>query len=283
METAEGLGVAPAKASITEKMKIWWLNHPWVVRLYLGGAMCMLSHLILFLRSPNSFPSNVALYAGSALLVIAFLGDAYEWLTPKIGTIFIKVSASAVGAIVLAVASGVGRTMVNGATHQQPSLFPVSTALLTLISVVPVTATLLATIGAIPAIFFFFWAIFKYAKRKVQLDTIISTARGLGGIIAVFGALTFSSNSSAIYPAMQKVAAYSAFFFDLQKYDSCAPLEDDRVSRINDSLVVIGRITETGPQFVRRTCLLQAETTVLAPPRASIETQKPASKRASLE
>ena len=63
MEVAEGLDAAPAKASIAEKVKTWWLNHHWVIRLYLGGAVCMLAsialsldHQALFLQMWPSMP-----------------------------------------------------------------------------------------------------------------------------------------------------------------------------------------------------------------------------------
>ncbi|WP_144410825.1 hypothetical protein [Xanthomonas arboricola] len=268
MEVAEGLDAAPAKASNAEKVKTWWLSHHWVIRLYLGGAVCMLASIALSLRSPGSFSSDVAFYASCSLLAIAFLGDTYAWVMPKLAHPLMKISVTVFGAIALTAAAGVGRVVVNEATSQQASLFPTSSALLSLLSIVPVTATLMTVLGAIPAFLAMGWGLLKLSRSEAtngHLDVIVTLIRGLSAFVVLFGASALSNSQSVVYPAMRWVAAYSAFFLDLQQDAACAPLEGDKVARINDSLILVGRLTEAGPQFVRRTCALTPESTALRP------------------
>ncbi|WP_407461524.1 hypothetical protein ABFU06_05135 [Xanthomonas campestris pv. raphani] len=268
MEVAEGLDAAPVKASIAEKVKTWWLNHHWVIRLYLGGAACMLAATALSFRSTNSFSSHVAFHASCALLVCAFLGDAYTWAVPKLGHPFMKILVTVFGAVAVTAAAGVSKIVVNQATSQQASLFPTSSALLTLLSLVPVLATLVTALGTILAFLGIALGLFKFFRSKAtrgQLDVIVTMTRGLAAFVVIFGASALANSESLIYPAMRWVAARSAFFFDLQKDDACAPLDGDRVSRINDNLVLVGRLTEAGPQFVRRACALTPESTILRP------------------
>ncbi len=268
MDTQETLCAAQEKTSLAEKTKLWWLGHHWTVRLYLGGATCMLASIALFHRSPNTLPSDVAAYASCALLITAFLGDAYAWAVPKLGQPMMKFSLTVFGATALTAATGVGRTIVNEATTQQPSLFPTTSALLSLLSVVPVITTSLTVLGAVPALVGLGWGFFKLSRSKAtgsQFDVVVTLIRGFAALTLVLGASALSSSESPVYPGLRWVAAQSAFFSDLQRDDACAPLDGDRVSRINDDLVVVGRLTEDGPQFVRRTCALSAETTVLRP------------------
>ncbi|WP_355505480.1 hypothetical protein RZV16_16320 [Xanthomonas cannabis] len=285
MEVAEGLDTAPPKASIAERVKTRWLNHHWVIRLYLGGAVCMLASIALFLKSPGSFSSDVAFYASCSLLAIAFLGDTYAWVMPRLAHPLMKISVAVFGAIAVAAATGVGRVVVNEATSQQASLFPTSNALLSLLSIVPVTATLMTVLGAIPAFLAMAWGLLKLSRSeatKSQLDVIVTLIRGLSAFVVLFGASALSNSQSVVYPTMRWVAVYSAFFLDLQQDAACAPLEGDKVTRINDNLVLVGRLTEAGPQFVRTACALTAESTPLrpqAPGRISSppEQSKPAS------
>ncbi|MEB1661119.1 hypothetical protein VDR28_22060, partial [Xanthomonas campestris pv. campestris] len=123
-------------------------------------------------------------------------------------------------------------------------------------------------LGAIPAFLAMGWGLLKLARSEAKnghLDVIVTMIRGLSAFVVLFGASALSNNQSVVYPAMRWVAAYSAFFLDLQQDSACAPLEGDKVARINDSLILVGRLTEAGPQFVRRTCALTPESTALRP------------------
>ncbi|WP_406753786.1 hypothetical protein [Stenotrophomonas maltophilia] len=266
METEEWQSAESTKAPFGERVTTWWLTRPWTVRLYLAGGSCMLVSIALFLKTPNSPSSDVATYASCALLVSAFLGDAYAWVVARLPHPLMKLATAVFGAIALATATGVARVVVNEATGQQASHFPTSSALLSLLSLVPVIAATTTILGAIPALLGMAWGFHKLSRSKAtggQLDVIITLIRGFSAFVVLIGASTLSSSNSVIYPAMQWVAVHSAFFFDLQEDDACAPLEGDRVSRINDDLVVIGRLTDSGPQFVRRACALLPETTPL--------------------
>ncbi|WOB25453.1 MULTISPECIES: hypothetical protein [Xanthomonas] len=185
---------------------------------------------------------------------------------PKLAHPLMKISVTVFGAIALAAATGVGRVVVNEATSQQASLFPTSSALLSLLSIVPVTATLMTVLGAIPAFLAMGWGLLKLSRSEAtngHLDVIVTLIRGLSAFVVLFGASALSNSQSVVYPAMRWVAAYSAFFLDLQQDAACAPLEGDKVARVNDNLVLVGRLTEAGPQFARKACALAPEATVL--------------------
>lgn len=103
--------------------------------------------------------------------------------------------------------------------------------------------------------------------KPKDFDMLLSFARvaGLIGIAAAAGQLI--SPPTRLNEGLETAARYSAFFLDMVPDGTCAPIEGDRVARINDSLVIVGRMTEDGLQFVRKDCALAADAAALKPPR----------------
>ncbi|MFA4635954.1 hypothetical protein P1999_05815 [Xanthomonas perforans] len=242
----------------------------------------MLISVALFTLSPKSLSAGVAIYSACILFASSFLREAYTTLIPKLNEPIVKMAVTVIGVIALATATGISRFTVNEATGQDAIHFPSTLALLVPFSFIPVLAALVTILGAAAIVLGFLWALTKaLVKRSTpsDLDFFLNLARVFAGFVIVTAAASALDNSSFIYPATRWVASQSVFFLDLQDDPACAPAKGDRVTRINDGLVIVGRVTESGLQFVRRACPLQAETTVLAPPKAQAEARKSSSER----
>lgn len=249
-------------------MKNWWLENRPTVRLYLGGIACMLLSIALFLHGPRSLASDVATYAGCALLASAFLTECYYWTVERLNYPLMKLAITVLGVVTLAAATGVSKITVNDATGQDPSYFTSAVTLLVPLSFVPVAAALVIILGTFGVIIGLIWGLAKLgtASSKVRdLDLFITLTRILSGFVIVIIASAVLNSSSFIYPSMRWVASHSALYFDMYEGSGCSADVRDRVGRVNDDLVVIGRMTNSGPQFMRASCPLRPQNTVLAP------------------
>jgi hypothetical protein len=269
MENKETAPTATAPG-IGTRLKTWWLGHPGVIRLYLGGIGCSLIAIALMITGPKSLATNVAFYAAFTLLAIAFLREIYIWVLPKLELPLVKLAIAAVGVMAAAAATGISRMTVSDATGQAPEQFSTTIALLVPLSFISVLALITSTVGVVILSLAMIWAFAKVGITKssiVELDMVLMIARIVAGIVVVVGAASLLSPSSFFNPSMKWVAGYSAYLFDLQPDPSCAPTDGDRVARINDDLVIIGRATDDGLQFVRKACAIAAEGSELRPPR----------------
>lgn len=100
----------------------------------------MLLSIALFLHDPRSLASDVATYAGCALLASAFLTECYYWTVDRLNYPLMKLAITVLGVVTLAAATGVSKVTVNDATGQDPSYFTSAVALLVPLSFVPVAA-----------------------------------------------------------------------------------------------------------------------------------------------
>lgn len=228
----------------------------------------MLLSIALFFHDPRSLPSDVARYAACALLASAFLTESYYWTVGKINYPLMKLAITVLGVVTLAAATGVSKITVNDATGQDPSYFTSAVALLVPLSFVPVAAALVIILGTVGVIIGLVWGLAKLgtpASKVDDLDLFLSLTRIFSGFVIVAIASALLSSSSFIYPSMRWVASHSALFFDMHEGTGCSTDARDRVRRVNDNLVVIGRMTISGPQFVRVSCPLGPQSTILAP------------------
>ncbi|WP_155616904.1 hypothetical protein [Xanthomonas translucens] len=273
---------AVKRQTLYSKATTWWSRRKPAVQLYLGGTAFLLTSIALFTISPKSLSAEVAIYSSCILFASSFLREAYTTIIPKLNEPIVKLTVTVIGVVALSTATGISRITVNEATGQDATHFPSTLALLVPFSFVPVLAALVTILGAAAIVLGFLWTLTKaLVKRSMpsDLDFLLNLARVFAGFIIVIAAASVLDNSSFIYPATRWVASHSAFSLDLQDDPACAPAKGDRVTRINDGLVIVGRVTESGLQFVRRACPLQAETTVLAPPKAQAEVRKSSSQR----
>lgn len=226
------------------------------------------------LPRPKSLASNVTTYAGCALLASAFLTECYYWTVERLNYPLMKLAITVLGVVTLAAATGVSKITVNDATGQDPSYFTSAVALLVPLSFVPVAAALVIILGTFGVIIGLIWGLAKLGttSSKVRdLDLVITLTRIFSGFVIVTIAGALLSTSSFIYPSMRWVASHSALFFDMYEGAGCSADTRDRVGRVNDDIVVIGRMTISGPQFMRVSCPLGPQSTALAPYPPEVE------------
>lgn len=270
MEDNETAVTTASTPGISTRLKTWWLGHAGVIRLYLGGMGCLLIATALGITDQKALATHVAFYAAFTLLALPFLREIYIWVLPKFELSLVKLAIAAVGVMAAAAATGISRMTVSDATGQAPEQFSTTVALLIPLSFIPVLALIVLAVGAVMSLLALIWMFGTMAftkSRPFSLELVLMVARTIAGVVVVFGAASVVSPSSFFNPFVKWVAGHSAYLFDLQPDPSCAPDDGDRVARINDDLVIIGRATDDGLQFVRKACAIAAEDSELRPPQ----------------
>lgn len=250
-----------------------WNGNSAVVRLYRAGLTFGIAALIACLIDPNQLATELTVYVTFAFLMLGFAHEVYVWTLPQIDRPLVKLVMAALGLTIGAAATGLSRIIVVSATGQDPATFPTTVALLVPISFVHVVAALIALV-AISALFLavIAAAVFLFIPKAVlEKIWIFNEAFALARFLALIGILVsccyLIQPSSIVYQSARWIAGVSAYVFDLQPNPSCSPVVGDRVGRINDDVVVIGRETAEGLQFVRKRCEIEAEATELRAPK----------------
>lgn len=254
-------------SSALDRFWTWWFGQPITIRLYqLGFWLILLSIVLTSSTRTRAIAYDAPLFLGCILWGAAFLREAYVWMVPKLSWPLVKITVGAIGVTAAAAATGVSRSAVSEATGQDAAHFGTTIALLAPLSFIPVLVTILSLMGIVALPLAMLWALTKAGQSGMSFLVKLARVGGAAGIVLGAGSLMSSTNSLA--PVMNWVAGYSAYGFDMRKDIGCAPTEGDRVVRINDDLVIVGRITEAGPRFVRNECPLVAEAMELPPPEA---------------
>ncbi|WP_169795581.1 hypothetical protein [Lysobacter antibioticus] len=268
---AEGISMAsviPRRAGAAlERGGQWWNSLKDVVQLYFAGAMLVVVWFCLAYVDPKSFPAEVVFGIAVTVFGIAFVLEAYRWIVAKLDLPFVKWAVAVLGVMAAAVASGASALTVNEATGQDPAHFKASIALLAPLSFVPVLAVLVMIFTLISTPFLLFGWLGKHALSRGRIrdsDVLMPLAR-LVGVVVVASLASFVA-SPPITSGVRGLAGYSALFLDMHYDPACATDRDDRVVRVNDEIVIVGRITDQGPRYVRRACPLSAESIELPPP-----------------
>jgi len=131
----------------------------------------MLLSIALFLHDPRSLASDVATYAGCALLASAFLTECYYWTVERLNYPLMKLAITVLGVVTLAAATGVSKITVNDATGQDPSYFTSAVALLVPLSFVPVAAALVIILGTFGVIIGLIWGLAKLGTASSKVWT----------------------------------------------------------------------------------------------------------------
>ncbi|MBO9739435.1 hypothetical protein J7432_10515 [Xanthomonas axonopodis pv. begoniae] len=201
-----------------------------------------------------------------ALFGLCFLKEAYDWVVSKLQPPLVKLLMPAGGVMAAAAATGVSRMAVNEARGQDPVAFTTTVAFLVPLSFVPVLEALIAVGGifVLPATLIggLGKAAYTWTKPK-DLEVLLSFARMIGCVTVIVVSTSLLNASSFIFPTLRWLAGHGAMMFDLQPNTACAEDSKDRVLRLTDDVVILGRTTDDGLRFVRRTCALQAESTLL--------------------
>lgn len=257
----------------TARWILRWNGNSAVTRLYYAGLTFGFAAAIGWFIDPNQLATEVTAYATFALLMMGFVHEIYAWALPQIDRPLVKILIAALGLTIGAAATGLSRIIVSSATGQDPATFSTSVALLVPISFVHVIAALIALVGSL-ALFstmiaaFILLLIEVFVKKKIfEFNRPLALARLLALIGVVGSCYYLMQPSSIVYQSARWIAGVSAYAFDLHPNPSCSPVVGDRVARINDEVVVIGRETAEGLQFVRKRCEIAAETTQLRAPK----------------
>lgn len=257
------------RPGLLASLKTRWAGIRPIGQVYLIAVACFLIGATIFLVHSNHDAARIGCYLSFFLFAAGFLREAYAWILPKLQLPLVKLLVAAGSVTAAAAATGVSRMAVNEATGQDPAAFATTVAFLVPISFVPVLAALIAIAGAfvIPGTILgsLGKAMITWSK-PTDLDVILSLARVIGCLAVITSAASLLSATSFLFPAMEWLAGRSALTFDLQPNKACGEVKGDRVLRLNDELVIVGRVTNDGVQFVRRACPLSAEDTPLRPP-----------------
>lgn len=252
-----------------ERLWLWWSSLPSVVRLYLVGLLLVV--ISFFLAIAGMFgptPSGIA-YAGMFCLGAAFVRECYAWASARWDSLPVKLAGGVLAIMAAAVATAAAAGTVNDATGQDPTHFKLSVAFLAPIAFVPILALIVFVAGMIglPFVMLFGMGKSAFSDKIADRDVLLLIARILGVIGLAAGAGWIIEPSSGFDKVLKRTASYSALMMDMHVDTDCSPAPRDRVIRVSEDVVIIGRVTEDGPRFVRIGCALAPEPLVLPPKR----------------
>lgn len=253
-----------------DRMQQWWTSLDNTKQLYLAGMIMAGLFVGAIAIAGISLPGDILLMTSVTVIGIAFVMEFYHWLVTKLEVPLAKWLTGVVTVMAAAIATGAASSTLATATGQDPVIFKTSTAFLAPLAFVPIFATLIM-IGAFFALPIFILR--EFAKHGLtvgkpkEFDMLLSVARAIGLVVVASAAAQLVSPATRLNEGLEITARYGAFFLDMVPDRTCAPTVGDRVARINDSLVVIGRLTNDGLQFVRTECAIAAQSTVLRPPQ----------------
>ena len=269
------MNAATIKADLLERhdrIQQWWMALDNVKQLYVAGMIMAGLFVAIIAIAGMGLLADVVLLTATTIAAIAFVIEGYRRLVATLEAPLAKWLTGVAGVMAAALATGAASSTLAVATGQDPSAFKTATAFLAPLSFVPILAMLIMVGGLFVLPIYMIGALAKHGLTRGKLrdlDLLLSFARviGLIGIAAAAGQLI--SPPTRFNDGLEVAARYSAFFLDMVPDRACAPTEGDRVARISDSLVIIARMTDDGVQFVRKDCVIEAETNALRPPKKS--------------
>lgn len=254
-----------------QSLKEQWLSQPLAIRGYMAGGILFLASFVGYLFAPEHPAVAAGLYSSCVVVSVSLLLEGYLWLDPKLENRLMKLAASAIGVMALAAATGLSRLAVNEATGQPASHFGSAVGFLVPLSFIPVLAFFLLVGSSAASILLSIVGLGMAALRRKTSDRelFVLLSRAFASFAIVMLLSRFMPSPTVTPGWMKWLAGYSALMLDTEVDESCAEHSKDRIVRINDELVIVGRQTIDGPQFVRRACPLLAESTELRAPRGA--------------
>lgn len=270
------MNTATVKADLLtrrDRMQQWWMALDNVKQLYVAGMIMAGLFVATIVVSGIGLPADVLLMTAIAITAIAFLIETYRWLVAALEAPLAKWLTGVTGVMAAAMATGAASSTLAVATGQDPSAFKTATTFLAPLAFVPILAGLVMIGGVVGLPFFIIGSLVKHSLtpgKPRDFDVLLSLVRVIGLAVVASAAAQLLSPSTRLNDGLEATARYSAYFLDMVPDRACAPTEGDRVARVNDSLVIIGRLTEDGLQFVRKDCAVAAESIALRPPQKTI-------------
>lgn len=246
------------------RVNYWWKTDfsTWKpgARLY-GSALAVL--LLSLLASIVQVPSLVVhplMEVAAGLFMIGFVIEAYGLLAKWASQTWAKWLMVPIAAMVVATSLGGAAHVVGEATGQDPTYFPLAVSFLAPLAIIPV----LALVGVIGLGLLGLGMMLSYMAGEALTLTTSKGEPGwvrIGRLVGTFCAVLFLStmvdSSSAMGHITQKTAGWAARVLDMHKDTECGFSADDRVKRINESLVIrMYRTGEESFQFTRQSCVL---------------------------
>ena len=239
-----------------------WDDLSWVRRAYWIGLMLVIGALLaLAINKSNAVGSGV-MTAGTLLLSLAMAYECYIWLKPKLDSRLLTLSIGVPTAIGGVVAMGLAADAINAATDQDPATFGHTQALLSLLMVFPLSAyaiVFLSLVALIVVAVAGFLGVYRTRDKEQERQIWV----GIGRLLAVVFTATLANHmvqpNSLLDPRFPRLAAWSAYAMDMHIDPSCSSNPGDRIARLNDDLVVVGRESSNGYEFFRADCALTAQ------------------------
>lgn len=259
------------KSTMLERASKRWSSFPSAARLYLVGLLIFAAGFALSFFQPKGLAVNWAFTTAMICLGAGFLREGYGWAVLRKDYPLVKLAGGVLTVMAAAVATGGAAITIADATGQDPSNFKSSIALLAPLSFVPILAIVVMLVGFFSLPIILLLSAGKHALKKQGDDgfeALLLIARILGSVALIAGAGQLLSPSTRVDDGLKWIAAYSAYMLDMHTDQNCSTVPGDRITRLNDNLVILGRITDEGPRFARVSCALAPEATVLPPPKS---------------
>lgn len=278
-----------------------WADRPIHIWLYQMGIALLILSVLMFFIDTGSLSEQLLMGAAVVALTTAFLKDSYAWVEPHLESRPVKNALFVFGLTCTAVATGLSQVTIGSTTGQDPTLFPTTIAVLATISfayVIAGAAVIVGTVAlafvALIALAFFvidqFIAFFtnfgimlrgrtdferKPLSKRLErgfphLSLPLVWMRIVAGLAVIIVCPYVLQPSSLVSEGVHWITGTSAYMFDLHSDSGCSSIPGDRIRRINDTVVVIGRQTSNGFAFARKKCNLAEQATALPPPRHQI-------------
>lgn len=270
-DASEGIGISNQLNKLTvlrDRFQHWWSPLDNAKQLYVAGMVLLGLSVGVGTAIDYGISASVLFMTAAVSTGIAFVIEGYRWLLAALEAPLAKWMTGVAGVMAAAIATGAASSTLAAATGQDPSTFKTAIAFLAPLSFVPILAMMVMLGGLIGMPFFVLGMFAKHGMTRGKpkdFDMLLSLARLIGFIVIVSAAAQLVSPSTRLNDGLETVARYSAYLLDMYPDRACSPIEGDRVSRINDNLIIIGRMTDDGLQFVRKECAISAESTDLRP------------------
>ncbi|MEG3791256.1 hypothetical protein V1318_14090 [Lysobacter sp. CCNWLW3] len=247
-----------------QRLRAWWGGMAGPARLYCAGWVLAVAGVVVMAVHGVDFVSDVVFMTGMACCAIGFVVDTYLWGVRRLNPHLMKVVSSILGVMAATAAAGGSAWTVSEATSQDPSHFKTTITFLTPLSFMPILGLAVIVCGIVAMPLFLSLAGTKLATQKAGGGAWMFFARMLGYLFLLL--LASWAASSSYGTVMRPLAARAAYSLDMHRDPSCSTAENDRITRINNDLVIVGRLTSDGPKFLRKACALVAQAEELPPP-----------------
>ena len=245
------------------RLILWWQQKAPHIKLYVGGGLLLATSFLIVLVVPKAPIGTWTFTFAFACLSLGIFRECYDVVVGTKDRPLAKLGVAILTVMSAAAATGSSSGVVAIATGQDPSYFKTAIAFLSPLAFIPVFAIAAFGLSILGLLFALLLGVRE--KRNISAWLLLARMAGLIGIMAFSETVLKADGYFSSF--INSAGAYSAYLLDMHEDPACSEAKGDRVARLNDSVVILGRMTDEGPQFVRRACELAPEARVLGPPR----------------